>query len=204
MWPHHLSPGPILDHEYFLNQLIFQPFANPRKNHRNPLRLFLYGLVISYQWATKPSSPFYPDYLDSCYSEHGNILLICSNYSKEYLCLFLFKTLMWLTAVLRMESKHLGMGFRPCSELPELVRFPYHFSLCASVVLSCMDVQASTLTSYLGGGCFLCTSTPLPFSVNMLLLILQVLAHESSFPGCCPGSVFSIPPSPSLQTRIHL
>lgn len=105
---------------------------------------------------------------------------------KNIYAIFLFKTLMWFTAVLRMESKHLGMGFRPCSELPELVCFPYHLPLCASVVLSCMDVQASTLTSYLGGSCFLCTETPLPFSVDMLLLILQVLAHESSFPGCCP------------------
>ena len=88
VWPHHLSPGPTLGHEYFLNQLIFQPFVQSQQNHRNPLRLFLYGPIISYQWATKPSSPFYPDYLDSCYSEHGNILLICSNYSKEYLCHF--------------------------------------------------------------------------------------------------------------------
>lgn len=85
-----------------------------------------------------------------------------------------------------------------------LSAFPYHFSVCASVVLSCMDVQASTLTSFLGSGCFLCTETPLPFSVNMLLSSFRSQLMNHLLWAVVPGSVFSTPPSPSLQAHIHL
>lgn len=123
---------------------------------------------------------------------------------KNIYAIFLFKTLMWLTLSSGWNQNTQAWSSGHVVSFLSLSAFPYHFSVCASVVLSCMDVQASTLTSFLGSGCFLCTETPLPFSVNMLL-ILQVSAHESSSPGCCPSfCLLHTSPSPSLQAHIHL
>lgn len=105
---------------------------------------------------------------------------------KNIYAIFLFKTLMWLTTVLRMESEHLGMEFRPCSELPEPVPFPLPLvTLCfsGSQLCGCSGLYTDLLSRrwlfpmYRNTIALLCSHAP---------LILQVSAHDSSSPGCCP------------------